>query len=389
MTRGSRLRIVVLGTMGTCPFGGQTWLVLNWLRGLMGLGHDVWYVEDDVIWPYHPSDQTPEQVWAYAANHVRACASRIGLEHRWALRFSYGDLCWGMAEREIDDLYRHCDLLLNVIGTQLREPQLAAPLRVWIQTDPVTDELLQDAGDSGLTEKVGAHHAIATYGENYGAADCGVPLAGRSYLTTRQPVDLELWPAVMVPDAPDFTTIGNYRQEVKDIEYRGRVFHWSKHLEWEKFIDLPARTHQSFLLCMNTNADDLAYLNSKGWRVTPALEMSLDTFGAYPEFIQGSRAEFTAAKEQNIVLRSGWFSERDACYLASGKPVVAQDTGFSNILPTGEGLFAVSDVDEAAAAIELINRDYARHCAAARQIAEEFFEARAVAQRLLCDLGAT
>jgi hypothetical protein len=111
--------------------------------------------------------------------------------------------------------------------------------------------------------------------------------------------------------------------------------------------------------------------------------MSLDVFGAYPDFIRGSRAEFTVAKDQNVRLRSGWFGERDACYLASGKPVVAQDTGFSNILPTGEGLFAFTTADQALAAIDEINSDYSRHCAAARALAEEFFEARGVASRLL------
>ena len=115
--------------------------------------------------------------------------------------------------------------------------------------------------------------------------------------------------------------------------------------------------------------------------------MSLDVFGEYAAFIRRSRAEFTVAKDQNVRLRSGWFSERDACYLASGKPVVAQDTGFSRILPTGRGLFAFTTMDEALAAVEEINRDYRRHCEAARAIAAEYFEAGAVAARLLADIG--
>ena len=115
--------------------------------------------------------------------------------------------------------------------------------------------------------------------------------------------------------------------------------------------------------------------------------MSLDPFGSYPGFIRASRAEFTVAKDQNVRLRSGWFSERDACYLASGKPVVAQDTGFGNVLPTGEGLFAFSTMEEALTAIEAINSDYERHCEAARAIAEEFFDAPGVASRLLTDVG--
>jgi glycosyltransferase involved in cell wall biosynthesis len=115
--------------------------------------------------------------------------------------------------------------------------------------------------------------------------------------------------------------------------------------------------------------------------------MSLDPWGAYRRFIQSSRGEFTVAKDQNVRLRSGWFSERAVCYLASGKPVVTQDTGFSSVLPTGEGLFAVADVEQAAEAVQEINADYRRHCEAARAIAAEHFEARAVAARLLADVG--
>ena len=115
--------------------------------------------------------------------------------------------------------------------------------------------------------------------------------------------------------------------------------------------------------------------------------MSIDIFGAYRDYIHGSRAEFTVAKDQNVRLRSGWFSERDACYLASGKPVVAQDTGFSNVLPTGQGLFAFTTMDEALAAIEAINTDYRRHCEAARAIAVEYFAAEYVAGKLISDLG--
>jgi len=134
--------------------------------------------------------------------------------------------------------------------------------------------------------------------------------------------------------------------------------------------------------------EDRARLESYGWRLVPPLEMSLDIFGAYRDYFRRSRAEFTVAKDQNVRLRSGWFSERDACYLASGKPVVAQDTGFGRLLPTGEGLFAFRNADEALAAVEAINSDYPRHCRAARAIAEEYFEARAVAGRLLRDIGA-
>jgi len=387
---GPKLRLVVLGMMGRCPFGGQTWLYLNWLRGLAGLGHDVWYVEDDTVWPYHPGQNAITDDCSYAVGHVSASLERIGLAGRWALRLADREgACWGLSERELRELYASCDVLLNVVGaTDLRDDQLAAPLRVYVETDPVVAELRLANGDEHTREAFGNHHVIATYGENYGSPDCGVPLNGMRYVKTRQPIDLELWPMAYDPELPFFTTIGNYRQTGDDVEYEGEVYYWSKHREWEKFLDLPSRTEQRFeLAMMPDDEEDRRRLEQHGWRLVPPLEMSLDVFGAYQEYFRNSRGEFTVAKDQNVRLRSGWFSERDACYLASGKPVVAQDAGFGNVLPTGEGLFGVSDVEEAAAAIEEINTDYERHAHAARRLAEEHFEATQVAGRLLADVG--
>jgi hypothetical protein len=201
-------------------------------------------------------------------------------------------------------------------------------------------------------------------------------------------VDLDLWPMAWEPEARYFTTIGNWKQAGGDVEYGGQTYRWSKHHEWEKFLDLPRHTPQLFEAALKIDdAADRERLQAHGWQVRSPLPWSLDVFGAYPEYFRRSRAEWTVAKDQNVRLRSGWFSERDACYLASGKPVVAQDTGFGNILPTGEGLFAFATPDQALAAIDTINSDYRRHCLAARALAEEYFEAGKVAARLLSDLG--
>jgi hypothetical protein len=294
-----------------------------------------------------------------------------------------------MAWDQLDELYKTCDALLNVVGaTRLRPVQLQAKYRVLVETDPVTSELRIDAGDEASRAEYNLHHAIVTYGENYGAADCGVPLCGLAFKKTRQPIDLDLWPAAPFDaGAKYFTTIGNYRQEGSDVEWRGQTYRWSKHHEWEKFVTVPQRTSQPFELAMNTPDEDRAFLERHGWRIVPPLKMSLDIFGQYPEYFRKSRGEFTVAKDQNVRLRSGWFSERDVCYLASGRPVVSQDTGFSNVLPTGDGLFGFSTVDEAVGAIERINGDYRKHCEAAREIAREYFDAKKVAGRMLRDLG--
>jgi hypothetical protein len=390
---GRKLRLVVLGMMGRCPFGGQTWLYLNWLRALAAHGHEVWYVEDDTVWPYDPERDTVADDCAYAARHISSSLARVGLEGRWAFRLADrpGGVCHGLTSQRLDELYRDCDALLNIVGaTDLRDEQMAAPLRVYLETDPVTAELRLASGDEHTRTAFANHHVIVTYGENYGAPDCGVPLNGITYKKTRQPIDTALWPMAFDPDAQYFTTIGNYRQEGSDVEYQGQSYRWSKHHEWEKFIDLPRRVNQQFELAMNVDAaEDRERLESNGWRLVSPLKMSLDIFGAYPDYFRRSRAEFTVAKDQNIRLRSGWFSERDVCYLASGKPVITQETGFSNILPAGDGLFAFNRMDEAVAAVEAINRDYARHCSAARAIAEEYFAAPKIGAKLLKDIGLT
>jgi hypothetical protein len=376
--------------MGRCPFGGQSWLYLNWLRGFTSLGHEVWYVEDDAVWPYDPVQNAVTDDCSYAVRHLAGCLERVGLPGQWAMRLmGREDACWGLSPQALNELYRSCDALLNIGGaTDLYEWHLAAPFRVYVETDPVISEL-QLANDDEHTRLAFAnHHAIVTYGENYGAPDCGVPLNGITYGKTRQPIDLDRWPMAYTPAAPYFTTIGNYRHAGNDVTYRGETYRWSKHHEWEKFIDLPQRSPQPFELAMMVqDPEDAKLLETHGWNVVSPFAMSLDVFGTYPAYIRQSRAEFTVAKDQNIRLRSGWFSERDACYLASGKPVVAQDTGFGNILPTGEGLFAFTTMAEALAAIETINADYQRHCKAARSLAEEYFTAQTVAARLLTDIG--
>jgi hypothetical protein len=382
--------LIILGMMGRCPFGGQTWLYLNWLRGFHRLGHEVYYVEDDTVWPYDPEQNTVTDDCSYAVRHIANCMRRIGLPDRWAFRLAHRkDACWGMSESDLNGLYRSCDALFNVVGaTDLRDEHFVAPLRVYVECDPVTAELRLANGDEHTRVAFANHHALVTYGENYGAPDCGVPLNGISYGKTRQPIDLDLWPMAYDPEARFFTTIGNYRQNGNDVEYNGEIYYWSKHHEWEKFLTLPRRTAQPFeLAVMPEQPGDCERLTVHGWRLVSPLGMSLDIFGAYMAYFRQSRAELTVAKDQNVRLRSGWFGERDACYLACGKPVVAQDTGFSNVLPTGEGLFAFTTMDEALAAIEAINADYRRHCNAARAIAEEYFRAETVGARLLADVG--
>ena len=260
--------------MGRCPFGGQTWLYLNWLRGLHRLGHEVWYVEDDTVWPYDPERNSVTDDCSYAVRHIAGCMKRracptpgpfvqpIGAENATASRSA-----------KLDELYRTCDALLNVVGaTDLREEHLAARFRVYVECDPVIAELQLANGDPHTAVALSNHHAIVTYGENFGSPDCGVPLNGHCYGKTRQPVDLDLWSMAYEPESRFFTTIGNYRQDGNDVEYNGEIYHWSKHHEWEKFLDLPRHTSQPFELGMlPDDPADRQRLEAHGWKLVASV----------------------------------------------------------------------------------------------------------------------
>jgi hypothetical protein len=199
-------------------------------------------------------------------------------------------------------------------------------------------------------------------------------------------VVLDWWHAPASDDGR-YTTVASWRQTRKDVVWRGQAYYWSKDREFIKVLDLPQRTGASFELALAIDdREAVGTLESHGWRVNDGLALSREIH-SYRDFVVRSRAEFTVAKDQNVRLRSGWFSDRSACYLAAGRPVVTQDTGFDSFLPTGAGLIAFSGLDEAVAAVEAIEADYATHSRAARELAGERFAAGRVLASLLEQAG--
>jgi hypothetical protein len=381
----------MLGTMGLLPFGGHVWVHLNWLRGFHGLGHEVWYVEDHGSWPYNPDQNAYTDDCGYALRQIPSWLSEIGLDRRWAFRHpGTKRSCSGMLTEQLAELYKSCDILINMAGaTELNDEQLVAPLRVLLHTDPGAAEIQIANGDPFTTTMFERHHFIITCAENYLGTDCRIPLNGldSKYRSIRQAVDLELWNSKVNPTAKFFTTVGNYKQTGNDVDYQGETYLWSKHHEWEKFADLPRRTPQPFQVALGVASEDRRRLESLSWNIVPPLPMSYDIFGAYRNFIFSSRAEWTVAKDQYVRLRSGWFSDRDATYLASGKPVIAQATGFEKHIPTGRGLFHFHTMDDILSAIDAINSNYLAHCKAAREIAVQYFDANKMAASFVDKVG--
>jgi hypothetical protein len=383
-------RIVVLGTLASNPYAGMAWMHMQIAVGLQRLGCDTYYFETTSTWPYDPIRQECVNDSAYAVPYLARVAEDFGLGDRWAYRRSYGDKAWfGMSRERAEELLAQADAVLNVAGaTRVAEEELAVARLVHFGTDPVYDEVMFANGDADTQNRMAEHHDFVTYGENIGRQGCPVPplpgLKGR----TRQPVLLDLWDSGP-PTKTEFTTVGNWRQMDHDIVFRGETYYWSKHHEFLKFIELPRRVHSPIELALDVvhlDPDDRRRLETNGWRLTNAHGLSSDPW-RYRDYVRSSRGEFTVAKDQNVRLRSGWFSERSACYLAAGRPVITQDTGFGVTLPTGEGLFAFNNLDDIIAAFEAIEGDYGRHSRAARAIAVEYFRAETVLARVLDELG--
>jgi hypothetical protein len=390
-------RVVVLGIIGRTPFAGVAWQALHYLEALRRLGCDVYYVEDTGTWAYDADRATLTEDHSYPTRYIGGLMQWAGFGNRWAYRASGPRAgVYGLPAATLDDILRTADVLLNLTGaTVLRDEHLRVPTRIYVETDPVLPQIEIAQGHRFTIDLLAAHTHHFSFGENLGTPGCPLPTAPFTYRPTRQPVVRDWWQGSPVvrrdgpaADAPlRFTTVANWQQDGKDVTWNGETYTWSKHHEFMKVRALPERT--PFTLELALACGDVAAirtLTAHRWRVIDALAMSRDHL-PYRRYITRSDGEFTVAKDQNVRLRSGWFSDRSACYLAAGKPVVTQDTGFGRVLPTGRGLFAFTSMDDALAAFEAIGADPSGHAKAAAEIAAEYFDADRVVGRLLADAG--
>jgi hypothetical protein len=383
----SRGRIIVSGILFWYPLAGVTYQCLHYLEGLKRLGYDVLYIEDSGRWVYDPGINELSPDAAGNINRVLPTLKSLGFDGRWAFRGRYpGGQCLGMTAAEIDAAYRDADGFLNLCGAQEIHPEhLRIPRRVYVETDPVASQIRVAKGDPVILAQLDAHHVHFTFGENLGNPDCRVPIVKYHWKPTRQPVIMDFW-SHSLPAGAAYTTIATWHNAGKDIEFNGETYHWSKDREFEKFITLPRAVRAPMELAMGNEPEPVNYIQSNGWRWRDSVALS-SNLEDYRRYIQSSRGEFTVAKDQNIRLRSGWFSDRSACYLAAGRPVITQETGFSNILPVGRGLFGFSTRDDILAAMDRIDSDYPAACLAARDIAREYFSAELVLEKLMEEAG--
>lgn len=386
---GRRGRIIVFGILFWYPLGGVTYQFLHYLLGLRRLGFDPYYIEDSGRWIYDPrlNDLSPD-----ASGNVAAVAPVLeahGFADRWAFRGAYpGGSCYGMSEAGILDLYRTADAFLNVTGAQeIREEHMACPRRIYVESDPFAIQVKVANGDAGSIAALEAHDMLFSFGENLGADDCQVPVGPFTWHPTRQPVAVDLWAGHPMPRHAPYTTITTWHNTGKDVTYHGDRYYWTKDREFEKFLDLPQRRPGvGFELAAGVDDEVRQRLVALGWRQTHSVEISRDV-DRYREYIQQSRGEFTVARDQYVRPRTGWFSDRTACYLAAGRPVITQETGFSKFLPSGRGLFGFTTMEDILAAVDAIEGDYPAHAQAAAEIAREYFDATTVVGSLMSRAG--
>ncbi|HZJ72184.1 MAG TPA: hypothetical protein VFF36_14725, partial [Planctomycetota bacterium] len=378
----------VLGFMGGMPIAGVIWQHLHYIVGLQRLGHDVYYCEDSARIAYNPETTNHDVDWSYVPKTLDRLARRFGFPDRWGYcaRFLPDQPTAGLDRARMRDLIRSADAALNVCGAQeIHEELQGAANLIYVESDPGLEQIRIDSGHPGSREYFDRHRALFTFGEDVGSARFPVPLHGYRWLPTRQPVVTDFW-ATEAPPPPGavFRTIANWNTSgLKDAHWRGETYLWSKSLEFLRFIEAPERAGEAIEMATEIrDAAIRARFAAHGWRLVDPRPLS-DDIDQYVAYVRGSRGEFTVAKDQYVRLRTGWFSDRSACYLAAGRPVITQETGFTRHYGAGRGLLAFSTIEEIAEAARAIRADYAAHCRAASAIAVEHFEATRVLASLL------
>ncbi len=354
--------IVFAGLIGNCGSGGQAWAYMQYLAGLKDLGHDVYYLEDcpeNFVWDSGHKISDID----FRAEFIGNCLKLICLGDRWIVRV--GDRSKGMEIDKFRDICSQADLLIARANplSSWREEYNWPRRRVFIDVDPGFTQAAIANQDPSWIEPLKRYEHLFTIGHRVGAADSLIPAAGFKWEKILPPVSLEYWHFSRKNSAACFTSVVRLNGPFGGADCQRRS-------SFENFLDLPKGTSQK--ICFAVRDADREFFEINGWNTLLAEEVAR-TPGSYQEFIENSRAEFLLAKEGYVTTRSGWFSDRSVCYLAACRPVLMQDTGLNDWLPTGEGVVTFTNLTEAIEGIESINADYERHRCAARRLAEEYF----------------
>jgi hypothetical protein len=381
--------IIVAGSLAQRPGnGGHATVFLQYMLGFRSLGYDVLFL--DRLEPGMCIDGSGRPTEFERSENVRYLAAVMegaGLGGCWSVRYDDGAVTAGLDRRVVVERAQRSVLLVNVMGYLDDEELLAAaPITAFLDVDPGFGQMWRALG---LHDAFVGHDHYVTVGSRVGTPGCVVPGGGIEWITTLPPVAIDDWPATSPPGGPTrFTTIATWRGPFGPIEYDGHVYGLRVH-EFRKFLDLPGRIRAAFEVALDIDESDAAdrrRLVDGGWLLADPRLVASDPF-EYRRYINGSSAELMIAKNMYVDTRGGWFSDRSACYLAAGRPVLAQDTGFGDVLPIGDGIVVFSTTDEAVAGADEIIGNYDHHARAARELAVEHLAATTVLVKLLTALG--
>jgi len=375
MNRREKLRIVLLGYVVRGPTGGCAWQNFHFMEGLLRLGHDVLFLEDSDDYPscYDPSRHVVDEDPTFGLEWGAKAFESLGMSDRWAYFDAHTNRWFG--RRDAREFCRESDLVIDMGGVNpLREWVAGVPLRPLVDLDPVFTQV-RHLKNPAARERAAEHTHFFTLAENIGSPLCTVPDDGFPWKRVRQPIVLDKWDiAPPIANAP-YTTVMQWTS-YPDVEWNG-ITYGTKSKSFPEYMDVPSRTRVPLELAIGSDSAPRKQLAEAGWRVVNPLVVA-ETIWDYHNYIRSSRGEVTVAKHGYVTTWSGWFSERSAAYLASGRPVVTQETGFSEWIDADAGLFGFKSPDELVESLERIESDYDHHSRAARAIAEEYFEAEAV-----------
>lgn len=371
--------IIFASAIGRFPIGGNAWSDLQYILGLRSLGHDVYYLEECGLesWVYNWQTEQFTTDLDYPTNYLRNCLEPLGFANQWIYRA--GDRSAGMELDKFKYICSQADLMI-IRGSPItlwREEYNLPQRRIYIDADPGFTQINIVQGNTELANTIEQCDRLFTIGQRIGAPDCSIPTIDKHWHKTLPPIALPYW-AWVEDDSTYFSSIMQWHSYC-EVNYQG-VSYGNKDKEFLKFIDIPQQTKQPFRIALSGGIPQ--ELAQHGWEVIPGWMASFSP-ESYQIFIQESRAEFGVAKHGYVATKGGWFSDRSVCYLASGRPILVQDTGLSDWLPLKEGIFTFCDRSEAANAIETINTDYKQHQYAARKLAEEYFDSNKVLSSLL------
>lgn len=377
------MRIIVLGYIVRGPLGGLAWHHLQYVLGLKQLGHEVLFVEDSDDFPscYDPERFDVSENPAYGLQFIGELFNAFDLTASWAYFDAHTNRWLGKTQQEVQAFSNATDVVLNLSGVNpVRSWWTSIPCRVYIDTDPGFTQI-KHLTDTAAKETADQHTHFFSFGENIGNQDCSIPHDGFSWKATRQPVFLEAWKfADFVPNAK-WTTVMQW-DSYKTREYNGQVY-GMKSLSFSDFHQLPGKMQEErFELALGSESAPGEALKTRGWHIINPL-VPTKTPWRYQDYIARSKGEWTVAKHGYVMSNSGWFSERTLCYMASGKPVVVQDTGLRHLFETGTGLMVFTTLEQAIESIQKINGNYKHHCRKARDLVAENFNSTTVLTNLL------